>query len=671
VAREQSARPVPAHIWRHAAENGLLAGLGAWAAVMLPVPTTYLVGAVVVAGGISAAVTARVTASAGLAGYISVWGLALGGWLAYARQAGQWHWPAAAALAVTLAVLVPAGAISWATWLDNIADSEDDNETRRARAELARWDNVFAGLGLGGVKALEVTGNRAGRVVRLKLSGRTTLASVAEVAEPVAAARQLPEDAVSFERGAHAGEALMHINERDILAVDLPFPEPSGWLTVTRPLTVGLREDGEPLAVLLREIQVMVIGVTRSGKSNLLHVLIALLTRCTDVVVWVIDLKGGRLAAPWVQPWAEAAASADPDSCPRPAIDWVATTREEAELMLRAADTWAEDRMSSLAGGSKIHPTPKQPQLIIVADEIGDVMGTSMPRREQTEGASNTVMAALASKVTRKGGSEAVTGIWGTQRGVVTMTGSGDLKSQCGLRFALGVTSEADAASIIPDDRHAAKLLTRLRHRGSGIAWMPGARRPLPVKFYRLDPDMEMHPEDLAKILRLARTAGSTRPVPEPSALAAMGSVYEQRWERSALYQRIAPRPGPDLPAAAVARPAGKPRPGPDRAAAAAEFAAVVAGLEEFAATAETLDAGPDMHPALRRIYAWLAEMPHMGMSVLEIMARLKREAEHNPDLAVTKRTVHRWFERAVRAGDLENFHGRYRLPRDGERKAG
>jgi hypothetical protein len=89
--------------------------------------------------------------------------------------------------------------------------------------------------------------------------------------------------------------------------------------------------------------------------------------------------------------------------------------------------------------------------------------------------------------------------------------------------------------------------------------------------------------------------------------------------------------------------------------------------VAEIAAAA---DPNPGQHPALSRIYAWLAEMPTMGMSVLEIMARLRREGEHNPDLLVTKRTVHRWFERAVTAGELERFHGRYRLPRNRDEPA-
>jgi hypothetical protein len=623
------------------------AALGCYLLALTAAPT-WVTAALLAAAGLTVAlVTVVVTAAPGLGAAVAGWAVLLPGWLAWERHAGQpYSAGTIAALAIPATVLTGLTLVAYAGLHDARRHAADHDARAAAALELGKWGRMLDALGVAGVRAVREEANRAGRDVWLLLppTGKVTIQNLRMVTDGVQTARHLQADSVSFEQGAHAAEVIMHLDEHDVMAEELLFPADTGLLSVRDPITIGAQGDGTPAQVLMREVAAMVLGVMGAGKTNLLNVLIALLTRCPDVIVFVIDLKGGRLAAPWLMPWIDG-------DTPRPAVDWVATTREEAALMLRAVDNVITARGGSLSGGSKIQPTPGQPQFVVIGDEIADVFGQA-PKAEQA-GTSNADMAFLGSKITRKGRSEAVMPVWGTQRGVATMTGGGDIKSQCRLRFALGTASEADARSSVADDAAAARLLSRLRHPGTGIVWLPGVRKPLPVKFYRLDAENE---EDVAKMHKLATAAGRHRPVPDALALEAMGDAYTRRWERSALYQMLAQDSKQAEELAQVPHP-DKPVPPPPpmpQAQVADVFAEMMA--------AEGLAGGkPDPRG---RMYAMLAGFPQAGLGVWEIGERLKRE-----NLGVARETIHRWLREDMDATPpkiLKRGEGkgaRYRLP--------
>jgi hypothetical protein len=646
--------PVPSRVWRHTGEWWLLAVLAAWAGVSFPaIPTLVLAGGFWLAGLAVLISVLKHTAYLPLGWYLTAPMTGLPGWIVTARHIGLYHWVTFATLAGPSLLLAVIGAHVWTTHLEHVAAYLAGEQSRKDAAERARWAAMFADLGAPGVKVVAIDATEGGRQVHLRLppSGRVKFSTLQGLAENVAVAQRLTDDAVTFARGRHAGEAVMHLDERDILGEVLPFPHLPGWLTVNRPLPAGRLGDGTVCEVLMREVQAMVTGTSGQGKSNLLNVLIALLTRCEDVIVFVIDFKRGRLPAPWLTPWVRG-------ECEFPAVDWVACDRAEAERMLRATERLAEARMASLAGGSAITPDPfRHPQLVVLCDEASDIMGAGRPRKEQVDaGASNTQMAELGSRLTRKGRSEAIMMLWGTQRGTVTMTGSSDLKSQCKLRFALACTSEAEAAAVVPDDSHAQRLLSRLRHPGTGLLWQPGTRGSRPVKFYRLDPK---EAADMARTLALAAEAGARRPRFGPADLAALGEDYAARWERCDLLDRIRALGGAPPAAPAPAPPAADARERVvvlDRREEADEFAA----LAELAGKLDVPAEGK--HPSRLRIYAYLAERRRYGMPVLEMEAKLRRDPVVRP---VTRKTLHQWMREDVAAGLVETRHGRYFLRED------
>jgi hypothetical protein len=689
-----SSHRTPAHIWRNVVWDWLIVLPVAWLVVQLPVHkigTLYLCMVIFVLGMILAMVVLHETGTPGrpgqpakpgslpLAVYTGISGMAVAGWTAYARLTGEHHLAVFTALAGIGVVMVPVGAAVWGRWAAKSAEPpavEVDPAERQRLADLKYWTDLAAEFGLRDVHAVEINTNRAGRTVTWKLTGRTTREILAEMGQPIAARRQLSRDKVAFTEGPHAGLVIMHLNETDVLKDTILFTEPDEWLTVTRPLTLGIRQDGEPLLVLLREIMVMLIGVTRSGKSNVLHVLIALLVHCTDATVWLIDFKGGRTANPWIQPWA-----ANPGQVRHPAIDWVATTRPEAAKMLRCAVTWAQTRMDSGAGGSKHLPTPAAPQLWIFIDEASRVTGTGV-RAEDPEGVTNAKLAALVDDLGTVGAGEAIGILSASQRGTGDFSGAMMFKTNAMLRIVLRAATANDAG-YTTDDGAVNRLLASLKHPGTGVLWRPKDTPPLAGKFLRLDPSDET-PGDREKILRMAARCGPIRPGPEPAAVAAMDALewagpegktqrnaYTTRWDYCPMYQRLLPgRPDPVVPTAPARGTPGTQTVTDDQVD--TRFADIIGAIDDDDAPEPEIRV-PGKTPR-EAMYDYLATVPTIGGMPAEILGYLDQHGHigGGPNGHENmRRYIRRWLAADLRAGKVTKTpSGRYVLTQSGGQAA-
>jgi len=463
----------------------------------------------------------------------AAWTIILPGWLAWIEH-GQnpWTWPGMEGLFVPSIL---------ATAILIVADERQQKygrEARRRAAEraerekYARWERAFETCGVTGIRVTWVRKHRAGQDVGLRLpaDGTVTLRSLQSESDRLATALRLQPGALTFEIGKHSGDLIMHVDELDVMADVIRYPDADPWGTsVHDPVDVGYQVNGDPMLITFDEIGGWLItGVTGSGKSNLLNVLVAKLTGRQDTVVCAIDLAGGRLVAPWIRPWLEG-------RCEWPAIEWVATTRDEAYIMLKAIDDVITGRGESGLGWTKIRPTKNLPAFVIIVDEMADVTA-DVPRADQ-HGVSPTVMAELGAKLTRKARKEAVKMIWATQRGTVDFTGSSAIKSQSRGRVALAVSQQSDAQSVT-DNVAVARLLAQVRHQGAGVVEMPDLHKALLTKFYRLDADDS---GDLARIDEIAVRHGGYRPGPDPLALDILGDRWVKRWdaERCKVAQRI------------------------------------------------------------------------------------------------------------------------------------
>jgi hypothetical protein len=642
---------------------GAVYGLGALAATTHPKVFAAAVVAVAAAGCVVLAALFTVGPTA-RAGWWSACGAVAACWVGYAAVAGPWSWVAVAGLLVPTAVLMKL----WSVVRAHEREMAEAEQRRKAESGLAlerkKWPVLLARIGHEGVMFVRREDTLCGYSVLLSLpaTGHVTYSKLASSREKLEVAARTRHGSLRFERGQAAHEVILHVAERDVLAETIPLPAGSGRLTITKPIEIGVHEDGQACTLTLREVASLIVGLRGSGKSNLLNVLIAQLARCEDVLIFVIDQKGGRMAAPWLEPWLAGKTRA-------PVIDWLATTREEAEVMLRACLRGIDARSRSGSGGEKIVPSARQPAVMLIVDEAAVIfgLGTGGPR-STLEGTTNTQLAALGTQITMLGRSEAIDPVFATQRGTVTMTGSGDLKSQCGLRIGLGVASENDARLIIPDDVHIAADLATLAHPGSGIVQIKQGR-VTPVKFFRLEHD---------QIGPIAERTGWRRPHPDPLLAEALGEDYATRWDRvgqppqrsqnPVAYPYPVAYPHPVARPVAVAAPHG---------ATDAAFQAIIAGsglagAPEPAAPRRTPESrtAESRTPAARTPEPWSAERSAGREGITPARHRMReyirRQGDRgatpamvchllaSEDMAVTLPSIGRWLAEDEAAGLVE-----------------
>ncbi len=201
----------------------------------------------------------------------------------------------------------------------------------------------------------------------------TTVRALKNHEEELAASANLPVGCNVEVVGAAGGRRkfAVHVATRNVMAETHHLPVDTSPLSINDPLVVGFHSDGKPATIHLRFACGVLVGQTGSGKSNVLNVVTHQLVRCTDTLVWAVDLSGkGRYPRPWVRAFKEGRA-------PVPAIDWVAATEEEAQLMLTAAiqvingRTAAYEQLLAEVNDDKIPASSKLPQIVILLDEFG------------------------------------------------------------------------------------------------------------------------------------------------------------------------------------------------------------------------------------------------------------------------------------------------------------
>lgn len=455
-----------------------------------------LAGTVSLAAGVAGGLVGlAVTAGARYSDWARAWlaggPVVAGAWLAGVAATGPYSLPSVAAAAV--------GSAAAMLGYRRMRDEQDRHEAAwAARAgdpytadlaepsrdpEMRRWDEALAAVGLRGCRAITRQAVPAGFavLVRLPPSGKTGIGQVAAATEHLERALGLVRDCLDVgpARDPASGRELadrcwLLVDTADILAQTLPMPEDHAPTTVREAFRIGTFMDGNPMMIRLREISALITGVRGRGKTNLLHVIVHQLSRCTDVVLWAIDLKGGRAVKPWLAPWLEGKTA-------RPIFDWVATTRSEAAMMLHAATALIRHRGRRARGGSKLEPSEAHPAVIVLCDELAALVGKHAGPSRPTGWHDPTAkhMADTLTLGVQLGRSECVDYVLFTQRPTATMLGGGDLKSQCELRIGLGVTNQHDANSVFQNNIVNARKLAKLKYkRTRGACLMENGEDP-------------------------------------------------------------------------------------------------------------------------------------------------------------------------------------------------
>lgn len=333
---------------------------------------------------------------------------ACGGWLTAAIA----HGPAAKPLPTIAAIGTVVLGVPW--WA---------HRRRRARVRAIRtiqaWPELAENMGLPGSRIASIVNDTWGWTGRLILRKGTTAAQAINQLPAIesglgikpGAARVLPDPA-------RADRAILRVIEKDPHAEPVAWCEPAST-TITKPIDVGLHEDGESVLVNVLRRHVLVAGTTGAGKSVIVSGFMGALAKCHDVERWGIDMKAGMELKPWAKTLHE-----------------LATTPDQATALLAKAVDRLDKRAANLASlGLRVHePTSDEPAIEIIIDEYAELPPEALD---------------YADSIARRGRAVAVTLIVATQRPTQEAMGRNAVRSLMDVRICLRVRERRDTDLIL------------------------------------------------------------------------------------------------------------------------------------------------------------------------------------------------------------------------------
>jgi hypothetical protein len=355
---------------------------------------------------------------------------AVGGWITAAVTWG----PLAPASTHLLSWAYLAGVIGGYTWLRR---HEAVRAARKRRDEEAAWEarkawwHQFApGIGLGDFDLQSVTPTYLGEEYLLTGSPYGDRASAiagnsGAITERWEHLEGLPYGSIDIDRTTHPGQLRVSIRRKDpSVSADVrhPMTDPgspyAGWFpvpaTIREPVPFGvIPETGEPMeAVLWDEEGGKVIGVyaqTGMGKTTVLNCWRERVTAMPDAIL--IQVNGAKVGDEMAWEPLAAATAAGSAQFEDGAAERILRTLEWAQLLITE-----RSRTHVLTGDSVFQPTPEDPAVVIVIDEIDEVAKIS---------GAPPVLEFLASKLR----SAAVVLVIAGQRATNQWTGGGGVKA--------------------------------------------------------------------------------------------------------------------------------------------------------------------------------------------------------------------------------------------------
>ncbi|MDF4250466.1 hypothetical protein [Streptomyces sp. WMMB303] len=476
------------------------------------------------------------------------------GWTTWAMATGPLSWAALGSLA-TLGVGIGASARSTllheeARELEATAAAERQvarelsAERRAIATEWAERIQRVCGVTVR-VVAVEMWPTGTGFTLDAELpAGGVTYDKIAREAGRLSGDARLPHGCTaSASPGIHQGRVLVDVATVNVLSQERTYPTDYAPLSLLSGLPWGMRTNGEEWRAYLREQCALVVGPTGSGKTNMVHTILAGFARATDVLTWVIDLNSGSVGLPWVNPalnddgtFAEGMA---------PGVDWLAATEEEAVLMLDAAIAVAKERkrsyqdLLSRANTDLLPVSAKIPQIMLVIDEGAEILAST---DRATRKLGEKILEVI--RIARAMGVRTVLTALGATGSVL---GNLMIRREGKVRVALtgGESEGMDLSKMFPGSR--GLRTDQAPYKGAGFMGTPESAAAL-FKAWRILPN---------QIRDIVAATADRHPLLDAKSARAAGDAYTRRWESERTAWLRDETPGPNAGSAADDRHGG------------------------------------------------------------------------------------------------------------------
>lgn len=448
--------------------------------------------------------------------------LGAGSWLTWTLTAGLWQqstWAALGLGALTAGLLAPLGRATHRAPRPTSTEPSTALVPRRHARVAEEWaDRIYRCCNRLRVQVEDVQEwpTKTGYSLLIVLPpGGATASRLKSAAEGMANDARLPRGCgIEITPGDLRGTLWMHVSTVNRLAETIYHPGDFSPRSLLDGITIGEYRTGEPVTIQVREPRAIVVGTTGSGKSGTLHTITAELGRCTDGLVWHMDLNGGGIAQAWLRPWLDGQTD-------RPAVDWAAPCPEEALLMADAEVNIAIERKTlyakrRLEADTDLLPIgPDVPQITMILDEGAEVLAPSVRNPIQRQ------IQSRIEEIARIGRAEACQVLVSALRSI-SSTLSTDLLSRLHTRIIMAGCEQKEIDYLY--DHASGPTVEDLAGPGSGLIRSPVSREIRVWRCWRMTPAQHIRPAALA----IARI----RPELDAPSVAAAGEAYATRYER-------------------------------------------------------------------------------------------------------------------------------------------
>ncbi|GGP35042.1 hypothetical protein ACWDY7_01395 [Streptomyces calvus] len=452
------------------------------------------------------------------------------GWTTWAMTHGPLTWAALGSLAT---IGVGIGAATRSTNLYEEAREEETiaAEQRQIAAELSAERRAIAAEWIDRIQrvcsitvrvvGVEMWETGAGFSIDAELPpGGATYAKIAAESARLSADARLPHGCTATASpGIHQGRVIIDVTTVNVLEQERTYPADYGPLSLHTGIPWGYRTNAEQILAYLREQCALIVGPTGSGKTNLVHSILAGFARAGDILTWVIDLNAGSAGLPWVLPALGGEIKGEDGKPVRPGIDWLAGTFDEAMTMLDTAVRVAKQRkmgyqdVLARANTDLLPISAKIPQIMLVIDEGAEILAS--PDR-QVRKLGEKILEVI--RIARAMGIRTVLTALGATGSVLSNL---MIRREAKVRIALtgGETEGMDLSKMFPGSR--GLRVDQAPYKGAGFMGTPESPAAL-FKAWRILPN---------QIREIIAATSDRHPVLDDISAKAAGPAYARRWD--------------------------------------------------------------------------------------------------------------------------------------------